>query len=705
MVEHMAVRQSDGLVVAGTHGNGIYSARFPVIQKDLALEAVLTSNTTLFSNAEVVSVKVTNLGVDDISFFQLKYALDGVEQQSATITTEILASGESYLHDFTQPLDLSESGFYSLTASLVVVGDGNNTNDILEKELVSFPYIQDYPYKASFENGNGGWQSTGLWELGVPNDGILDRASEGLVAWGTNLNADYPSFTTAKLMSPVFDFSSINNPIVSFDLAYATEEDWDGMVLAYRTDLTSEKFKVIENGMGLSNWYDAYAEVFGYLAWTGTQSDFVEASANLDFLSGEPQVQFAFIFASDQLENDEGFLVDRFQVYENLSADNNIAISNREIAENLNANSFVGAFSTTVAIGAITYSFDTGEGALDNDAFDIIGDELRTGTKYDYEEKNKFVIRIKGEDEASNLFHSVFYINIKDTNDPLMGLSLSNKLVVENSPAGTTVGTLSAIDEDVAEVYSMNLVSGDGSEDNSNFGVLGNELRTSKKFDFETKNSYSIRVRARSSANSSAVDSVFLITIVDDNDVPTNLLLSDRKIPDFEPAGYLVGAFSATDGDGDMLTYALTSGAGGEDNAQFIVQGTDLITQEGADFSVQPKYRVRVETSDGRGGFLVSPFEISVQELLGLLELGKMGVTLSPNPTSDYLNIKIANKMIASGYLSISTMEGRELQRFDFSKNAFVFKERLDLSDLSHGVYMLKVQLGDRSARGRVVKY
>ena len=705
VVEHIAVRQADGLVVAGTHGNGIFSARFAVKQKDLAVDAFEAPQSAVLSNSEVISLKVTNLGVQTVTSFDVGYAVDGVEQQLTTVTNQSLASGDSYVHNFTQTQDFSEAGDYTLLGSVELSGDENSVNNQLIKEVISFARVDSFPYEASFETGNEGWQPSGLWELGTPNDSLLDRASEGLVAWVTDLDADYTPYVTAKLLSPVFDFSSLKFPIVSFDLAYATEADWDGMVLAYRTDLTNEKFKVIEKDKGIANWYNGFADVFGYSAWTGKQADFVEASGNLEFLAGEPHVQFAFIFASDALENDEGFAMDRFQIYEDLTIDNQISLSNNVIAENKMANSLVGTLSTAEATGAVTYSFDNDAGGVDNASFMLQGAELRAKAPFNFEAKNRYLVQIKGEDESATVFKSTFYINVQNADDPILGVILSNFSVIENSPAGTTVGTLSAQDEDLSELHSFSLVAGAGDDDNSQFGILGNELRTSKKFDFETKNSYSILVSAKSATSSGQAERTFSIDILDGNDVPTDLIISRHTIPDFEPAGYSVGAFSATDADGDALSYALASGAGGEDNVRFIVQGTDLITEEGADFSVQPKYRVLVETNDGKGGFLIAPFEISVEELLGLLDLGKMGVSVSPNPTSDYLNVKIANSTVAAGYVAVSTLDGKQLQRLDFSKDDFVYKAKLDLSALSQGVYVLTVEVGNRCARGRVVKY
>ena len=91
---------------------------------------------------------------------------------------------------------------------------------------------------------------------------------------------------------------------------------------------------------------------------------------------------------------------------------------------------------------------------------------------------------------------------------------LSNASVLENKPAGTTVGTFSITDGDPASTPSFSLVSGTGSDDNAGFSIAGTTLKTAAAFDYEAGTSYSIRVRA-SDGYGGAIEEVFSITIGD----------------------------------------------------------------------------------------------------------------------------------------------------------------------------------------------
>lgn len=75
-------------------------------------------------------------------------------------------------------------------------------------------------------------------------------------------------------------------------------------------------------------------------------------------------------------------------------------------------------------------------------------------------------------------------------------ISLKPSVIMENMPIGTQVGTFAATDVDKDDLHTYALVSGEGSADNGSFAISGNSLTTTQKFDFESKNSYSIRVKS-----------------------------------------------------------------------------------------------------------------------------------------------------------------------------------------------------------------
>jgi hypothetical protein len=97
-------------------------------------------------------------------------------------------------------------------------------------------------------------------------------------------------------------------------------------------------------------------------------------------------------------------------------------------------------------------------------------------------------------------------------------ISLSGSSVPEHRAPATAVGIVSGLDPDVGQSTTLvfSLVSGYG--DNALFSVdpATNELRTAAVFDYESRSSYSIKIRATDSGSpSQSYDEIFTISISD----------------------------------------------------------------------------------------------------------------------------------------------------------------------------------------------
>jgi hypothetical protein len=107
-------------------------------------------------------------------------------------------------------------------------------------------------------------------------------------------------------------------------------------------------------------------------------------------------------------------------------------------------------------------------------------------------------------------------VNVTAVADAPTDIALSATAINENNSINAVIGALSSVDPDGSGSYTYTLVSGTGSTDNSSFNISGSNLRAGIAFDYETKNSYSIRIRSTDSAHSSLyVEKAFTITIND----------------------------------------------------------------------------------------------------------------------------------------------------------------------------------------------
>ncbi|MES1245462.1 MAG: cadherin domain-containing protein [Acidobacteriota bacterium] len=294
-----------------------------------------------------------------------------------------------------------------------------------------------------------------------------------------------------------------------------------------------------------------------------------------------------------------------------------IALSNATVAEAQAAGTAVGNFSTTDPdVGdTFVYTLVAGVGSTDNGSFTIVGNQLQTALVFDFETKSSYSIRVRSTDSGGLFFEKVFTITVTNVNEAPTDIALSNATVAENQAAGTAVGNFSTTDPDVGDTFTYTLAAGVGSTDNGSFTIVGNQLRTAAMFDFETKSSYSIRVRSTDSGGL-FFEKVFTITVTNLNEAPTDIALSPSAVDENMPSGTAVGTFSTSDPDaGDTFTYTLVAGAGSTDNGSFTIVGNQLRTAAMFDFETKSSYSIRVRSTDSGGLFFEKAFTVAVNNV------------------------------------------------------------------------------------------
>jgi hypothetical protein len=178
-------------------------------------------------------------------------------------------------------------------------------------------------------------------------------------------------------------------------------------------------------------------------------------------------------------------------------------------------------------------------------------------------------------------------------------------------PAGTDVGTLTTTDPDAGDTFTYTFATGTGDTDNASFAIVGDKVQTVAALDFDTKSSYSIRVRS-TDAEGLFTEETFVITVTDVNEAPTAIALSNLTVADLSPAGTTIGTLSTTDPDaGDTFSYELVAGTGGDDNGSFEIVSGELRSTVELDFTANPTYSVRVQSVDADGLFVEQVFVIS----------------------------------------------------------------------------------------------
>lgn len=97
------------------------------------------------------------------------------------------------------------------------------------------------------------------------------------------------------------------------------------------------------------------------------------------------------------------------------------------------------------------------------------------------------------------------------------GISLSTFTFNENLKKGSIISYLSSTDPDPSDTHTYSLVPGSGDTDNSSFTILKDQLKINASPDYETKSSYSIRLRTKDSGGLTFEKS-FILSVNDLNE-------------------------------------------------------------------------------------------------------------------------------------------------------------------------------------------
>ena len=273
----------------------------------------------------------------------------------------------------------------------------------------------------------------------------------------------------------------------------------------------------------------------------------------------------------------------------------------RSIAENTDSGTNIGnAVSATDQDGdTLTYTLS----GTDAGSFSIVNTsgQLQTSAALDYETDDSYSVTVSVSDSKGGTDSITVTINVTDANDAPVFTdgSSTTRAIAENTDSGTNIGNaVSATDQD-SDTLTYTLSGTDA----ASFSIANTsgQLQTSAALDYETKNAYSVTVTASDGTLTDTIDITINVTNVNEAPTFTEGTSATRAIAENTDSGTNIGnAVSATDMDGDTLTYTL----GGTDAAAFGIINTSgqLQTSAALDYETKTTYSVTVSVSDGNGG-------------------------------------------------------------------------------------------------------
>ena len=149
---------------------------------------------------------------------------------------------------------------------------------------------------------------------------------------------------------------------------------------------------------------------------------------------------------------------------------------------------------------SFTTSLVAGEGDDDNYLFEV--DYLKLKIKQPLPtDQTSFSILIGVTDSRGASTSRQFTLSVPASAPT--DISLSGDTILDGSPVGSAVGTLTTTDASLGDVWTYSFVGGLGSDDNNLFAIVGDQLRTASAVDIADGATYSVRIRTMDSLGQS----------------------------------------------------------------------------------------------------------------------------------------------------------------------------------------------------------
>ncbi len=263
----------------------------------------------------------------------------------------------------------------------------------------------------------------------------------------------------------------------------------------------------------------------------------------------------------------------------------------------------------TVISAIVTHDSDAGDTlslTLTDSAggrFAISGNDLVVGggAPLDFEVATSHTVTIRATDSGGLFIERSFDVTVENVPEAPTDLMLDNPTVNENA-AGALVGKFSASDPDGPPTPTFSLPDTSGP-----FDISGDRLmvKNGSLLDFESSTSHTVRVRA-TDATGLFVERDFTVMVLNVNEAPTDITLSNSSVDENSPAGTVIGTLSAVDPDaGDSHTFAVLGSS--PSGASFAIDATSqLVVAAGSmlDFETTTSYSVRIQATDQAGSDL-----------------------------------------------------------------------------------------------------
>jgi hypothetical protein len=299
---------------------------------------------------------------------------------------------------------------------------------------------------------------------------------------------------------------------------------------------------------------------------------------------------------------------------------------------------------------------------------------------------------------VGNMVGAVIPYNSASSNNAPTNIALTSNSIDENVSGNTTVGTLSTTDSDAGNTFTYTLVAGTGDTDNASFNISGANLRITASPNFETKNSYSVRIRT-TDQGSLNFEKVFTITINNINEAPTLTTEAVSSIGTTTATGN--GTITVL-GDPNPTAYGVcwnTTGTPTITNSKVdngAATAVGAFTAAMTDLNANTTYYVRAYATNGVDTSYGNEVTFSTTLVAGIVENKNSQITVYPNPATDAFHIVGLSNVVT---ITLTDISGRKVLQQQVTD-----KVAVRINTLPKGIYILKIKNSEGIVERKVVK-
>lgn len=259
----------------------------------------------------------------------------------------------------------------------------------------------------------------------------------------------------------------------------------------------------------------------------------------------------------------------------------------------------------------------------DSDYFVVFPDgvvEVSSDSPFDFETKPSVVASVKAIDKAGNVGFGFIMVTVSDVDEPPVVAWPSSINVAENSAAGSHAVSINAVEVDAGQsvVAAITAQSPAGAFSIvapalAGGGLVNLSVADSTVLDHETNPVVNVTIEISDSTLANVLSRSFAVSVTDINEPPV-LAVTRPSVVENSANGAAVTTLTATDPEGDAVTFEL--GAGASAVPFSLTSGGNLTVKNppGVDFETQSAWIVSVTCKDTSNSWTTTNMTVTITD-------------------------------------------------------------------------------------------